>query len=106
MITDEKVEEAIGVIAKNADLIGQLRGQKAYLEHRIKIERGQRFLEASGTVAEREALAWTDSHIFELCNEYRDTVTEIETLLTKFKAAELAIEVWRTQQANTRRGHP
>ena len=105
MISDAKVEEALGVIAKNSDLIGQLRGQKAYLEHRIKIERGQRFLDAEGTVGEREAWAWTDSAVKGLCEDYRDCVTELETLATKFKAAELAIEVWRTQQANSRRGH-
>jgi len=104
-ITDAKVEEAIGVIAKNADLVGQLRGQKAYLEHRIKIERGQRFLDASGTVAERDAIAWTDSAVHAFCEEYRDCVTELETLATKFKAAELTTDVWRTQQANSRRGH-
>ena len=105
MISDAKVEEAIGVIAKNADLIGQLRGQKAYLEHRIKIERGQRFLDATGTVAERDAIAWTDPSVYKLCNEHRDCVTQIETLATKFKAAELTTEVWRTQAANSRRGH-
>jgi len=106
MITDSKVEEALGVIAKNADLIGQLRGQKAYIEHRIKIERSQQFLEASGTVGEREAIGWTHPVVEKLSEEYRDTVTELETLLTKFKAAELTIEVWRTQAANARRGHP
>lgn len=105
MISDKKVEEALGVIAKNADLIGQLRGQKAYLEHRIKIERGQRFLDAEGTVSEREAWAWTDSSVKTLCEEYRDCVTSIDTLATKFKAAELTIEVWRTQAANERRGN-
>ena len=105
LISDGKVEEAIGVIAKNADLIGQLRGQKAYLEHRIKIERSQRFLDAEGTVGERESWAWTDPAVKVLCDEYRDTVTELETLLTKFKAAELTTEVWRTQAANARRGH-
>ena len=105
MITDSKVEEAIGVIAKNADLIGQLRGQKAMLEHRIKIERGQRFLESQGTVAERESLAWTDPTVYRLCEEYRDCVTEIETLATKFKAAEATIDVYRTQAANSRRGN-
>jgi len=105
MITDAKVEEAVGVIAKNADLIGSLRGQKAYLEHRIKIERSQRFLDATGTVGERDAWAWTDSAVKAVCDEYRDCVTELETLATKFKAAELTVEVWRTQAANSRRGH-
>jgi hypothetical protein len=105
VITDDKVEEALGVIAKNAELVGQLRGQKEYLAHRIKIERGQRFLDASGTVGEREAWAWTHRQVKELCDEYRDCVTELETIATKFKAAELTVEVWRTQQANSRRGH-
>jgi hypothetical protein len=106
VIPDERTERAVEFIRDNADLIGQLRGNKSYLEHRIKIERGQRFLQSEGTVAERESLAWTDPAVFQLCNEYRDCVTELETLATKLKAAELQIEVWRTQQANSRRGHP
>ena len=105
MISDSKVEEAIGVIAKNADLIGQLRGQKAYLEYKIKIVRSHRFLEESGTVAEREAIAWTDPQVAELCTEYRDCVTEMETLATKFKAAELVNKTWQTMSANSRKGH-
>ncbi len=104
-IEDYRVEKAVEFIRDHADMIGQLRGQKSALEHHIKIERSQRFLESEGTVAERESLAWTDPAVFKLCNEYRDCVTELETIATKFKAAELLIEVWRTQQANSRRGH-
>ncbi len=104
-IKDSRVESALFYIRDHADLVGQLRGQKSYLEHRIKIERSQRFLDADGTVSERESWAWTDSAVKALCDEYRDCVTELETIVTKFKAAELLIEVWRTQQANSRRGH-
>ena len=105
MISDDRVEGAVEYIRDNGGLVGQLRGQKAMLEHRIKIERSQRFLEAEGTVAEREAIAWTDPAVYELCNEYRDCVTELETIATRFKSAELLIEVWRTQNANQRRGN-
>ena len=105
MISDSKVEEAIGVIAKNADLIGQLRGQKAYLDHHIKVQRSMCFLQASGTVAEREAEAWTNPMVKKLTEDYRDTVTELETLLTKFKAAELTVSVWQSQNANRRKGN-
>lgn len=105
MISENKVEEALSFLAKNANLIGQLRGQKAYLEHRIKIERSQRFLDADGTVGERESWAWTDPTVRELCIEYRDCVSELETLLTKCKAGELVIEVWRSQSANQRRAN-
>lgn len=105
-IEDSRTENAVMYIRDHADLIGQLRGQKSYLEHRIKIERSQRFLDAEGTVGEREAWAWTDRAVERLVDEHRDCVTELETVATKFKAAELLIEVWRTQAANSRRGHP
>ncbi len=105
MISDERIEKAINYVAKNADLIGQLKGQKAYLEHRIKIERSERYLDAEGTINEREAIAWTDPSVARVCEEYRDCLTELHTIETYFKAAELRIEVWRTQNANARRGN-
>ena len=105
MISDERTEKAVEYIRDHADMIGQLRGNKSYLEHRIKIERSQRFLDAEGTVGERESWAWTDPAVKALCDDYRDCVTELETIATHFKAAELQIEVWRTQQANSRRGN-
>lgn len=105
MITDLKVEEALGVIAKNADLIGQLRGQKSMLEHKVKITRSQKFLMVDGAVAAREAMALASPEYQEVVEELKDCITELETLLTKFKAAELVIDVWRTMNANKRRGH-
>ena len=104
-IEDAQVEKAVFYIRDKADLIGQLRGQKSLLEHKIKIERSQRFLDADGTVGEREAWAWTDTGVYRLVNELRDCITELDTVATKFKASELLVEVWRTQQANSRRGH-
>lgn len=105
MIADEQIERSLDYVRDNAALIGQLRGQKAYLEHRIKIERSERYLDAEGTVNEREAIAWTDPSVHRLCNEYRDCLTEMHTVETLFKAAELKIEVWRSQNANARAGH-
>lgn len=105
MINDANIEQALDYIRDNAHLIGQLRGQKAYLEHTIKIERGQRFLDAEGTVGEREAWAWTDAAVKKLVDEYRGCITELATIETLFKAAELKVEVWRTQNANQRRGN-
>ena len=104
-IEDSRTENAVYYIRDNADLIGQLRGQKSLLEHKIKIERSQRFLDAEGTVGERDAWAWTDASVYRLVNELENCIAELETIATKFKAAELLIEVWRTQQANSRRGH-
>ena len=104
MFKDDDVEKAVEYIRDKASLIGQLRGNKEYLEHRIKIERSERYLDAEGTISEREATAWTDPAVARLCDDYRDCLTELHTLQTLFKAAELKIEVWRTQNSNKRAG--
>ena len=104
-ITDREVEKALDFIRDNAALIGQLKGNKEYIAYRIKIERAERYLDAEGTINERESIAWTDPSVARLCEEYRDCLTELHTIETLFKAAELKIEVWRTQNANQRRGH-
>jgi len=105
MIQDTDIEKALVYIRDHANLIGQLKGNKEYLAHRIKIERSERYLDAAGTINEREAIAWTDPSVARLCEGYRDCLTELYTIETLFKAAELKIEVWRTQNANTRRGN-
>ena len=105
MITDEQVEKALDYIRDNAKLIGQLRGQKSYLEHLIKVTKSQKFLACDGTVAERDAIANAAPEVLAHIEELRDCVTELETILALFKGAELKIEVWRTQNANLRRGN-
>jgi hypothetical protein len=105
MISENRVEAAVMFIRDQALKIGQLRGQKEYLLHRIKIERSQHFLDSEGTVAERESEAWVCGTVVRLCDEYRDCITELETLMTRVKAAELTVEVWRSQNANQRRGN-
>ena len=105
MIDDTKIEMALDFYRDNANLVGQLRGQKAYLEHRLKVVRSQKFLMASGTVAERESIALASPEYVEVVEELRDCVTDLDTVWTHLKAAELKIEVWRTQAANQRRGH-
>lgn len=105
MIEDERVEKAVHFIAKQAAHIGKLRGQKAHLEHKLKIVRSQVFLRSEGTVAEREAIALASSEYIETAAEYRDCVTELDTLYTTLKAGELLIEVWRSQSANNRRAN-
>lgn len=105
MISEQKVQEALDIIDNNAALVGQLRGRKSYLEHRIKVERSQAFLDASGTVGERDSTAWVNESVQQAVQDLRDCITELDTLTTKMKWADLAIDVWRTVQANNRRGN-
>lgn len=105
MISDKDVEKALNFYRDEAAKRGALRGQIAYLEHAIKIALAQAFLDAEGTVAEREARSRLNALYQEKVEEYQNATADLGTLETYLKAAELKIEVWRTQNANQRRGN-
>ena len=105
MIPESDIEKALNFIRDNAGLIGQLMGNKEYLEHRMKVEKAQIFLAHDGTGAVRDAIAQSDPGVIKLIEAHKDVVTELNTLRTQYKAAELKIEVWRSQNANQRKGH-
>jgi len=58
MIDEIRTEKAVEFIRDNAGLMGQLRGQKAYLEHAIKVSRAQACMDIQGTVSERDHQAY------------------------------------------------
>jgi hypothetical protein len=103
MITDQQAEAAIDYIKNHAAKIGQLRGQKGFLEHAIKIDKAQKFIISTGTGAQREALAQASDEVRQRVEEWKDCVTELSTIETYIEAARLTFETWRTQQANARK---
>ena len=105
MITDEQAESAVHFYAKNADLVGELRGKVEATKHMAKVETQLAYLSAKGTVAERTATADTSAVVLAAWEEHHNAVAEYATLQTQLKAAELRIEVWRSQSANQRRGN-
>lgn len=107
MIDDQKAEEAVEFFGDNAGLIGRLRGQKDYLEHRIKVEESLQFLATprEWTVAERNHAAKCHDQVLALIEEKENVIAELETLLTRAKGHELTVSVYQTQSANLRRGN-
>lgn len=96
-------ERAWQFIRDNAKRHGQLRAHVKFCEYKIKRAWSQAFLDASGTVAEREAVAWLSEEVKTASEERRDAMTEETLLEDQIQAAELAFENWRTEQANQRR---
>lgn len=105
MIDDNRAERAVEFYRDNAEQRGELRGQIAYLDHAIKITLAQAFLNSDGTVAEREARSRQDKDYLAKVDELRGATTELHTIETKLKAAEMTMELYRTQAANSRRGN-
>lgn len=104
-ISDSEVEKALNFLRDFADDIGRLSGLAKFLDHKRKVIRGQKFLEGRGTVAERAAQAEASDEYQNLLDQHRDAEMDRVTLLTKMKAAELKIEVWRSLNARRGRGH-
>ena len=102
MITDAYAEKALEYLNGTAKQYGEICGLVELQAHNIKIYRSLVFLESSGTVAEREASAWVDHKVRDAVDNHANAVAEKMEILTKRKAAELTIEVWRTQSASNR----
>lgn len=105
MISDERTEKAVEYIRDNADDLAYARAQAKFLDHERKVIRATHIADKTGTVLDRESYAETQEDYLECLEKMRDAVYKSELIATKIKAAELTIEVWRTQQASSRKGH-
>ena len=105
MIPDKRVEQALGYLAETDEQYGQLRGHVSALDYQIKIAEAEAYLDAEGTVGEKQAQARTSQVYRDKVNEYKDAKIELETISAIRKRNELIIEVWRTQSASARRGN-
>ena len=102
MITDAYAEKALEYLNGTSKQYGEICGLVELQAHNIKIYRSLAFLEASGTVAEREATSWTSQSVRTAVEAHQNAIAEKMEIMTKRKAAELTIEVWRTQSASNR----
>ena len=104
MIDNDQVEKALFYIRDVAPRAGQLAGAVKEAEARRKASMAISFLQATGTVAEREARSRTDTAVIKAYSDYCESVAAYETIKLNIKASEMLIEVWRTENSNRRAG--
>lgn len=104
MIDESQTEKALNYLASTDESCAKAKGLVKGLEYRLKVTKAIHFLTASGTVAEKEAASLTSNSYLAMVNQYQDAVIEFETLAAKRERAVLTIDVWRTEQANRRKG--
>lgn len=102
IVKDSHVEAALNYLNAQPHPLAVARYNVTVTETAAKAAYARAFLEATGTVKERECAA-------EVSDEYQaakaaeaDAVMEFEDQRTKQKRADALIEVWRSEQANTR----
>ena len=105
MISEARVEKAVEFYRDNADKYGQLVGRCKALEQTRKVVHGQAFLDAQGTVAEREATAYASGAYRAVVEDIENCWADKTVLETQLKAAEHTIDIWRSQNSSKNKGH-
>ncbi len=96
------VAAALEYLAQTDETRGKLAGRVKQLEHQAKVIRSLEFLDAKGTMAEKEAHALASQAYRAWIEDYENAVAEFETIKARRLRAELTIEVWRSVNANRR----
>ena len=105
MITDQQAEAANDFIRDNAEKYGQAKGNRIYLDEYRKTQKAILIQQAKdGTVQEKESFAYAHPDYKSILDGLKVAVEEEEKIRWQMTAAQAKIEIWRTQQANSRKG--
>jgi len=102
---NRRMEESLHFMLESDVPAAKARAKVKALERKEKTIKAIGFLNAVGTVGERDARSVTTKEWIEHVEDYEDSVSDSETFENQRKTNELVIEVWRTIQANQRRGN-
>lgn len=104
-LPDEKqVERALNYLAESEEAYAQAVAKREAKEAGAKIARESAFLGATGSVAERQAMAGTSHEVRAALEALEAAYYELEILKAKRQRALLVIEVWRSLNSNRRAG--
>lgn len=104
-ISDDRLQKALTYLAQTDEEAANAKASMKALEQKRKTIKGLAFIEASGTVGEREAKAYASQEYQDIVEQYENAVADAELYANKRKTEELIIEVWRSSNANRRRGN-
>ena len=103
MSEDRDPHKAVDYILKHASLFAKAKAERTYIEHFRKSLKGilmKRSMETAIGAQEREAYAHPE--MVQLLEGLKAAVEIEEKLKWDITAAELRVEIWRTEQANNR----
>jgi hypothetical protein len=95
--------KAVDEILKNRNKFAKAKAERVYLEEFRKSKKAILFQQApSGTMAEKEAYAYSHNDYLLLLDGLKEAVEVEESLRWMLTAAQARIEIWRTNSANNR----
>lgn len=101
-IRDETVHAAFDALEAHAQPAAAARAMRERREDERRAAKARAFLQATGTVAEREALSLLDEEYRQSCERFYAAVEADEEYRNQRSKCEAIIEAWRTVQSNYR----
>lgn len=104
-ISDEAVQRALDYLKDKAPERAAARAARLYMEKQVKVVWADVFMSADAkTVADKEAIAESSMAYRDALKEYRQAIEQDEKCREYANAAQILIELYRTEQANNRKG--
>ena len=104
MITDDvKAEEAHNALTDSDEEYGRLSAYVKMAPHMTKLIKAKAFLNTSGTVAERESMAYASDDYRKFTDKLKDSMVEYEILHARRESWQREVDIWRTVSANRRK---
>lgn len=103
MITEQQAEAANDYLRDSAKEYAEAKNNRKHLEQYRKVKKAQLMREKAGEPGHVcEAYAYSHKDYLEVLEGIKEAGVIEDTLRWRMKAAELKIEMWRSQQANNR----
>lgn len=102
IVSDDNVSDALAYLAINPHPLALARKYVVDAENASKEKYAKLYLGTSGTVKERESQVECFENYVELKEKESEAILDLERHKCRARAAEMIIEVWRSENANVR----
>jgi len=105
MISEERAEKAIEYLRDTAKEYGQMCGRMVYAASNLRRTKALQMIQAPpGSVADREAFAYSSDAYKVAMEEEQNATADRETSRAMRDAAEFTFEMWRSQNSARKAG--
>src|SRR5271154_3985724 len=104
LINETRLEKALQYLSETDEPSAALKADMERTEYKAKALKSTVFLHHTGTVAEREALSQTDTHVMEAYMIHFESIRAYNAMNNKRQLEFVIVDVFRTLSADRRKG--
>jgi hypothetical protein len=102
-VMDDRVESALEYLVDTDEEYARNNAYVKMAPYYLKLIKATHFLDAAGTVAERESIAFSSEEYKSWLQTLQDATVKLEIMEAKRESAQREVDIWRTISANQRK---